>query len=208
MTFGRDATPYKSFDEFLVDLEAIDWSVGIGPHQGVEALLRRLHRDRTALKERVRSWKPGGERRISRETSTHYKWFVHEDQDQRFTLWLHEYKPAGVRGTRHAVIPHNHRYWFSSLMLAGGFTSTSFRARVGRPGVIPADRLSVAAGDVFTIPPDEIHALEAIEDGTLTLIVQGRPVRNYSEVYEPETGKTTRFYDMVARLPELQDRVT
>ena len=204
---GTDAT-FGSFEAFLQGLRSLNWSAPRPAHQRVEHLLKRLDRDRRPLVEEVRAWQPGGDQRISRETSTHYKWFVHEDATQRFIIWLHEYKTASIRGNRHAVIPHNHRYWFSSLVLSGGFTSQSFvRGTDGGRLVWGAD-LNVAAGEVFTIPPDQIHALTRLEDDTMTLIVQGRPVREYSEAYDAPTGEAQRFYDLDARLPWLQSRIT
>src|SRR5215469_6644826 len=61
----------------------------------------------------MRSWDPAQRTAMldaSHETSSHYKWLMYRSYDPRFTLWLHDYKPAAVRGPGYAQVPHNHRY--------------------------------------------------------------------------------------------------
>lgn len=138
------------------------------------------------------------------EKTTHYKWFLGQAADRGFELWLHEYKPRGLRREGHATVPHNHRFWLTSLLLRGGFSDTRYaRAESGDEALITpvADR-SLQAGDTMVIDPEEIHSLSGLHDGTLSLVVQSRPVRSYSEVFE--NGEVRRYSDLEARLAELR----
>jgi len=66
----------------------------------------------------------------SRETPTHYKWYMGHTRDGSANVWLHEYKPAETRSSGYAQSVHNHRYPMSVLLLAGGY-------RYARYAVVP-----------------------------------------------------------------------
>ncbi len=115
------------------------------------------------------------------EKTTHYKWLLGEDPSKRFQVWLHEYKPKTHRREGHASVAHNHRFWLS---------------------IQPIDSRRMRPGDTMVLAPEEIHALSELRDGTLSLIVQGRPVRSFSEVFE--NGEVRRYSDLGAKLTDLQ----
>src|SRR5260221_1207762 len=140
------------------------------------------------------------------EKTTHYKWLLGEDPSKRFQVWLHEYKPKTHRREGHASVAHNHRFWLTSLILRGGFTDTRYvRSHKDDPesgSIQPIDSRRMRPGDTMVLAPEEIHALSELRDGTLSLIVQGRPVRSFSEVFE--NGEVRRYSDLGAKLTDLQ----
>ena len=136
------------------------------------------------------------------EKTTHYKWFLGGPADGSYELWLHEYKPRGMRREGHATVAHNHRFWLSSVLLRGGFTDSRFRRDDSSPSLL--ERISdrrLEAGDTMVIDADEIHSLSDLEDGTITLIVQSAPIRSYSEVFEGGSRKV--YFDLEAKLTDL-----
>lgn len=139
------------------------------------------------------------------EKSSHYKWFLGEGPGRDFELWLHEYKPGNLRRTGHATVAHNHRFWLTSLILRGGFSDTRYaRAEGGSEALLkPIARRSMEPGGTMVIDPEEIHSLSDLRDGTLSLVVQSRPVRSYSEVFE--NGEVQRYSDLEAKLAELRE---
>lgn len=140
------------------------------------------------------------------EKTTHYKWFLGEDPSKRFQVWLHEYKPETHRREGHATVAHNHRFWLTSLILRGGFTDTRYvRSEKCKPesgAISPIASRRMRTGDTMVLAPDEIHALSELRDGTLSLIVQGKPVRSFSEVFED--NKVRRYADLGAKLDDLK----
>lgn len=139
----------------------------------------------------------------SSEKTTHFKWFVAEDPDDRFSLWLNTYKPSTHRRTGHAEVAHNHRFWFTSLVLSGGFTHATFTA--DGPTLTLSNEITLRAGDSFIVDPAEIHALRDLQDETVTLIVQSRPVRAFSDVYEG--GAVTRYHDLPSSRQALNEQL-
>lgn len=198
---------------FLAILRGYDWARPAIAHEGARRALRGLLAQPGILRDEVQGWQEGIAERalLCHETSTHYKWFVDRDEHDRFIVWLHQYKPAEIRGERHAAVAHNHRYWFSSAIFAGGLHQRSFQVidhdESGRPSLAPKGEVVLRAGDAYVVSPDEIHAMFHIEDGTLSLVVQGKAVRNYSEVFDTTTGAVTRFPDFMGQLPALLESV-
>jgi predicted metal-dependent enzyme (double-stranded beta helix superfamily) len=191
--------------EAIDRITAIDWSRSQFAHReasrvldalDADALLVELKADLEAIVDPARS----------SEKTTHYKWLVGDDPHGRFKLWLHEYKPKELRREGHAAIPHNHRFWLSSVILRGGFTDSRFR-RVGRPypqtdWIEPQASRPMSVGDTMTLAPEEIHALGDLRDGTVSLIVEGEAVRSFSEVFEG--GTVRRYYDLEAKLADFR----
>jgi len=138
------------------------------------------------------------------EKTTHYKWFLGEGSSGRFQVWLHEYKPKTHRREGHATVAHNHRFWLTSLILRGGFTDTRYErtAEGDRRLIAPIASRVMRTGDTMVLAPDEIHALGELQDGTLSLIVQSKPVRSFSEVFE--NGTVRRYADLDAKLADLR----
>ena len=185
-------------------LRSLDWRDRSAAHENAAAYLTDL------APESVLSDLRGDLERIdlsrSVEKTTHYKWLLAAPPNEGFELWLHEYKPRELRRTGHATVPHNHRFWLTSLILRGGFTDTRYVRAPGEPAgaaIEPVGNRSLRPGETMVIDPDEIHSLSGLEDGTLSLVVQSEPVRSYSEVFED--GQVRRYSDLEARLAGLRE---
>ncbi|HEV2790768.1 MAG TPA: hypothetical protein VGV69_05670 [Solirubrobacterales bacterium] len=136
------------------------------------------------------------------EKTTHYKWFLAAAPDSSFEVWLHEYKPSELRRTGHATVPHNHRFWLTSLILRGGFEDTRY-VRAEEGSIEPSEHRSLRPGNTMVVDPEEIHALSGLRDSTISMVVQSKPVRSYSEVFE--NGEVRRYSDLEAKLAELRE---
>lgn len=137
------------------------------------------------------------------EKTTHYKWFVAASPADDFEVWLHEYKPDRLRRKGHATVPHNHRFWLTSMILRGGFTDVRYERRADSPSVAPRESHSMRSGDTMVFDAAEVHSLQDIDDETLSLVVQSRPIRHYSEVFED--GEVRRYSDLEAKLADFAD---
>lgn len=184
-------------------LSALDWSSPVSAHHDAQRVFAEIA-DPCQLLSGIAAADPARtEHDRSSEKTTHFKWFVGEDPDERFSLWLNAYKPATHRRTGHAEVAHNHRFWFTSLVLSGGFTHATFTA--DGPKLTLSDEVTLHAGDSFVIDPAEIHALRDLQDETVTLIVQSNPVRAFSDVYE--NGTVTRYGDLPSSRRALNERL-
>jgi predicted metal-dependent enzyme (double-stranded beta helix superfamily) len=182
---------------------ALNWTERDVAHAGVSSIFADLDVDSLCAELRSRLSEiadPGG----SVEKTTHYKWLLaKDDPGKRFEVWLHEYKPKTHRREGHASVPHNHRFWLTSLILKGGFTDTRFERTADAGSSIAAlQTRAMRPGDTMVIAPEEIHALSELRDGTFSLIVQSQKIRSYSEVFED--GAVRRYYDLDAKLAETQ----
>lgn len=184
--------------QLMEELAALGWSDRAGAHRDAQHALMRVESP-AALLESVRNVDPlARELDRSVEKTTHFKWFVASGPDRNFELWVHDYKPVEQRRTGHAVVAHNHRFWFTSLLLRGGFRSTRFElVSPDSAELQETSALTLNAGDTYVVDPSEIHALTDIQEGTLTLLVQSNSVRSFSDVYE--NGRVTRYYDLAAQ---------
>jgi hypothetical protein len=52
--------------------------------------------------------------------------------------------------------------------------------------------------------PSEFHSVTEIEDGTVSLMVQGTPVRRYSTSVDAASGRMTRHVPIEFRLNQLR----
>jgi len=196
-------TRSNQLDIAMDRIAALDWEAPAAAHLDTTVIFSALDVP-SLLSDRRDSLVGVIDVEKSVEKTTHYKWFVAEDANRRFQLWLHEYKPGALRREGHATVAHNHRFWLSSLIVRGGFTDHRFQ-RATDPSATSITKLSssrLTAGDTMVIAPDEIHALSDLSDGTISLIAQGHPIRKYSEVFEG--GAVRRYPDLDAKLAELR----
>jgi hypothetical protein len=124
-------------------------------------------------------------------------------------LRLHVWWPDQARTREHV---HNHRFWFSSVVLAGslrtylhhlaahGEPMTQVRETsaladrrwrfdaVGPARVATGMVADLPAGTVYRLAPDVLHHLAPAESLTATLFLETRPVRDWSSVYVPAGG--------------------
>jgi hypothetical protein len=138
-------------------------------------------------------------RYLSHETSTHFKWYIFRHPVIDYSVWVHQYKTQEPRVRAFADVPHTHRYWFTSVVLAGGFTHGTFalpiRDRADHFRQLAAvEERTYRAGDVYTLEAGAIHALSHMADPTVTLIVRSPASLPFSESFRIETGSITKHY--------------
>jgi hypothetical protein len=149
----------------------------------------------------------------SRETPTHYKWHMLTAPDRSFTVWLHEYKPRASRSSGYAQTIHNHRYPMSALVLTGGYQCTKYRVEKShgdddRASIQVITGWQLGGGSVYSMRENEFHSVTQIEDGTMSLLVQGRPSRPYSVSVDASSRRTSCHFPIEGRLDRLRSCLT
>lgn len=196
-----------NFDRVLEQLALVDWTDDVVAEGQTVDVLRELDSSRELLVREIEGWPQSRLEDIaerSHETATHYKWFIARDSARHYTIWLHQYKPRHLRRAGHANTAHNHRYGFASLVMVGGFTQVEYRLGEDGPSRIhETRRVQLRAGDVFVVHPDQIHQMMDILDSTMTVVIERRPRRNHSEVFDLDHGGVTRFPDFLGQYPSL-----
>ena len=187
--------------QFVESLRSINWSNVSIAHSNIERLLKDVYRDKESLYKEIESHDLR-EREYRGKKSynlpTHLKWYLHRDLNKQFEIWIHEYKPEALRGRGYANVPHNHRYWFTSLLLRGSFTHKIYEVEGKQSDLLSFGSMQMighwpmSQGDVYTLDSDKIHSLTQIDDTTLTLIVSSRQIREYSEEFVPATREIRR----------------
>jgi hypothetical protein len=143
----------------------------------------------------------------SRETPTHYKWHLHTVPGKAFVIWLHEYKPAPLRGGGYATSIHNHRYGLSSLVLSGGYRHLGYAVERDARGGVIAERTwtrDVRPGSCYSIDAEDFHQITDLVDGTVTLVVQHPAVRTYSTSVDLSGHRLVHHYPVESRYDELR----
>lgn len=145
---------------------------------------------------------------LSRETPTHYKWHLLATDDTDVHAWLHEYKPKTIRSGGYAQSIHNHRYSMSALLLSGAYCYSGYTVNADSDDV-HADVRVIATrrlreGCAYSMTPDEFHSVTEIQDGTVSLVIQGRPVRAYSTSVNLSSRQLVRHTPIEYRLGDLR----
>jgi hypothetical protein len=173
--------------------DSLDWDSDQW-RAGVARILRDTPSLSALVHDHMHSWdapQVAAKDNGSHITSTHYKWLVHRDQDLRFTVWIHDYKPEEERGPGYAEVPHNHRYDLCSIILDGGYVSFLYDVSNGLQLI---DKPAFRPGDVLSLRHNDVHALTEICEGTLTLFIEGPTLRNFSTAYYLD-GSHRNFID-------------
>jgi hypothetical protein len=144
----------------------------------------------------------------SRETPTHYKWHLFANDDADVQAWLHEYKPQAIRSDGYAQTIHNHRYSMSALLLTGGYCYSGYDVHINEDDLHADVRVigtwDIREGCAYSMTPDEFHSVTEIQDGTVSLMIQGRAVRTHSTSVNPSTGRLIRHTPIEHRFGELR----
>lgn len=192
-------TPF--FKTLIRSLNQIGWGDLPEAHRRVEELLRDINSNRELLRQEFASHTPQRRQRISRystEPSTHYKWFVYKQPEIGYEVWVHEYKLKEYRKPGYAQVPHNHRYWFSSLILGGGFKHRFYDIERGTKEESSFTDINIVGehfydkGNVYTLNPDTIHSITDIADPTTTFIISSKAVKQFSEEFDVSTRRIVR----------------
>ncbi|MET0234226.1 MAG: hypothetical protein ABW224_06290, partial [Kibdelosporangium sp.] len=148
----------------------------------------------------------------SRETTTHFAWCLLNDTADKFSFWLHEYKPQKDWRTGYADSVHNHRYHFCTTILRGNYVHERFATEMDATGLTIRSVNMVhtgvcEAGDAGTMLSEEFHRIPKAADGTMTFLVKSRPVRGWSLSFDPTTNISRRHVPVEERLGNLADRL-
>lgn len=141
------------------------------------------------------------------ETPTHFKWFLGESRQSRFTLWVHEYKESEGHGGWAESI-HDHRYGFTSMILSGGFTQEFYSAvpvlvdSHARFEITQTGERQETSGTMYECVPATIHRLSDVAPGTTTLLVKAPASKPFSTSFD-STGSYKRHYPFIERRHDL-----
>ncbi|MGH9194329.1 MAG: hypothetical protein ACRD1T_01145 [Acidimicrobiia bacterium] len=146
--------------------------------------------------------------RESNETSTHFQWRVHRGPEDGYEIWLHEYKPQGLLRSGYADSIHDHRYWFASSLLAGGFTQTTYcvEESTGVRRLRETGKVSFTKGTAYVVDPSAVHSISDFSYPTLTLLVRSRAIKPYSTEFRLSDGRAVHYYPLRTRIRLLRDR--
>lgn len=140
------------------------------------------------------------------ETSTHYKWFLGE-HDPYYVVWAHQYLNAKLfaASKRFAASVHNHRYPFVSRVLTGALHTSSFAVSSAASGlhVELSGKGTFNTGDVMSLSAGDVHRIDRVEDGTVTIVIRGPVTRHYSIRFDLNSGYSERIHDLDSVFPQL-----
>ena len=172
---------------------------------GVNNVLQDIH----CLLEKQSTEKWNITARLSFETSTHFKWRIYETNNKVFQLFLHEYKQKDLMRPGYAITPHNHRYWFASRIINGGFNHIKYSISEKEKDSFNPECVSISENrlfsrdDAYQLKVGEIHSLNNIDEKTITLVVQSHPIREYSEEYRLDSGRVIKHIPTSSRQEKL-----
>jgi hypothetical protein len=194
--------------EIIAFLDSLQWINLNETFEEIADRLRKINNERQFIRKEFESLDDNEMSRrisLSHETSTHYKWFVHKNNSLGYSIWIHEYKTQSARRFGYAEVPHNHRYWFSSLILRGGFENQLFAVTPSAPVETFQDLQLIQTdhhekGSVYIVNPDTIHSINHLQDPTWTLLIRSRGVRLFSDAFDPNTKSVTHHYPFSSRV--------
>lgn len=168
-----------------------------------------------SLREQFRDLSPTAGAEIaagSRETTTHFAWRLAHDDALPFSFWLHEYKPQRDWWLGYANSVHNHRYHFSTTVLAGGFQHEWYDVQLDPTaelvrGLACSDTEVWRPGPTRMVAAERFHRVARAIDGTLTFVVKSSPVRGWSLSVDPATWVSRRHVPVEGRIGGLADRI-
>ncbi|WP_232665987.1 hypothetical protein [Pseudonocardia sp. TRM90224] len=144
----------------------------------------------------------------SKETTTHFAWCLRDRSEERFTFWLHEYKPTHEWRPGYADSVHNHRYHFCTTLLRGGYLHERHRVTLDPATALITDshlerRAMCVAGDAGALLASDFHRIPSALDGTKTFLVKSRQVTPWSLSFDATTHRGYRHVPVEARVADL-----
>lgn len=187
--------------ELVEQLSSLDWSSEKVALATTRSILSTGEVPGKVIEQEFAVWKrnegAASTELLSRETPTHWKWFVGGDLHGPL-LWIHEYKPSNTRRSGYAQSIHDHRYSFCSSIVHGGYVHRTFALQHHRKPTL-RDARTLVAPCIYVLDADDVHSISDIQDGTLTLIVQAPKRRGYSTEYFTDGTAPHRHYDFASR---------
>jgi hypothetical protein len=206
----------NNFDRLDSILDTIEWSRDSVAQKQINAFLSGFAPEQGAFWQQLKRFAQSQQTKLERlsvETPTHFKWLIYFSGEYHYRVWLHLYKPVMSRGSGYAIIPHNHRYSFTSLILRGGFCSTEYEIK-HRDGSVFSECVAVKrnrleTGKIYTLSSESVHALSDFIHPCATLIVQNPPVKTYSESFNPGSGQISVHHQLsLDRFLTIVDRIS
>ena len=199
----------RFFEQIVSKLSEHTWSNLTESHSLIESLLEKLKSERDLLRDEFKAHSPIerlSTALASREPTTHFKWLIFRDPGFRFEVWLHEYKSKELLRPGYAVVPHNHVYQFSSLILTGGFRHIAYKVSRSSQDETSFDDIRVSAETslnrnmIYTLTSDEVHSLAEIQEGTITLVINSASNRTFSEEFNMQSRRVIKHYPLPVRV--------
>jgi predicted metal-dependent enzyme (double-stranded beta helix superfamily) len=189
------------FDKLIGQLEQLNWNEVENAMPQVAHILSNSYESIESLKEDLAN--------ISREQysqtiahsadlSSHKKFFVYRSEQQKFSIWINQFKTERKSGFANSI--HNHRYWFASVPLKGGFIQNIHDRLSSR--IIKTERIE--QGKAYYISPNAVHSFDEIFPETVTLLVRSRAYFPYSESYDEQTETVKRHYSLASKIDEFK----
>lgn len=153
------------------------------------------------------------------DTPTHYKWLLgaaNPDDPRTARIFLHQYKVLPPGASRcFTENDHTHSDGVVASMLRKGYSAVE-RRFPGMPTSIVVGTRDVAIwsehynwlqetaadydeGDIMSIHPDEVHRLDRIAPGTMSLVIRPPTCRDFSVMFEPGSHEPVIIDDMRAK---------
>ncbi|WP_317447677.1 hypothetical protein [Streptomyces collinus] len=162
----------------LPSLHGLDWEDPVAVGEGAERAFAALTAHRwEALIERVDAL-PATERLARMCEQNHFvkKLVLHDAPEHGYRIRAHLFRGS------HTDRPHNHRWSFASMILAGRYRHTQYRADGVFEEIDPSELQVTSsrmerAGDWYSLHHTAIHSVSA-EQGTFSLVLRGPAVRD------------------------------
>ncbi|GAA3570819.1 hypothetical protein [Streptomyces osmaniensis] len=188
----------------LPSLHDLDWEDPVAVADGAERAFDLLTADRwEALIERVDAL-PATERLAQMCEQNHFvkKLVVHDAPDHGYRIRAHLFRGS------HTDRPHNHRWSFASMILAGRYRHTQYRADGVFEEIDPSQLQVVSTrtervGDWYSLHHTAIHSVSA-ELGTFSLVLRGPAIRDSFRIIG--TGRNSSYTVRAAEQESAEER--
>lgn len=187
------------WDCFLADLNAIDWESPLSSFHGSNSeILRKLAGDKPLMK-----------RLILGALEDPYLWSKCEEDinEDKIVLWDDVEKGMRIR-LRMSTQPqqrlaHSHRFTFTNLVMRGSYTHwhydrlPSFDEKTRLDDVKTSAQHVDREGDTFSIHHEALHSTPFPENGTVSLVLRGNPIKERAPVmFKEARGRTDALADL------------
>lgn len=172
----------------LPQLHRLDWDDSAAAHRAADSAFTQLTADRWSTLIALLDALPEDAHLVEMCETYDFldKLVLHDDPDGGYRVRLHAFRPG------YFDRPHNHRWSFASMILAGSYLHTQYGADHDfetasldtlRPLAIHTER----AGDWYTMHHTAVHSVSA-DAGTVSLILRGPAAKSSFRILDAATG--------------------
>jgi predicted metal-dependent enzyme (double-stranded beta helix superfamily) len=194
-------TELPFFDKLIGQLEQLNWSEVENTMSKVTSILSKSFEHIESLKMGLAQISESQYSEMishSADLNSHKKFFLYKSEEQKFSIWINQFKPERKSGFANSI--HNHRYWFASVPLKGGFIQNIHDGLSSK--IIKVERIE--HGEAYSIFPNTVHSFADIFPETVTLLVRSRAYFPYSESYDEQTETVRRHYSLASKIDEFK----